>query len=511
MINKQLLIPVIFILLLFVIKQGMSQQLITGKVTNEFGIPVENVKVRISEDYEVADLTNYEGFFRIQIDAGFEGKIEFSHRDYQSKMVPIPDSDTMNIQLESQVRINEYGQRVSRISMTAEIRDGFLVLESIDQRFRVWFDNRVSIDAAMFFGDNEEIGNGVDIRRARFAVKAILWKRWGGELDLDFSGNELHLRDAFIRYFFKKGFVKLGNHKEPFSLERTTTSRYITFIERPMMTELAPSRHIGISANKHGDHFFAQGGLFFNKINNNDIREQNEDYGTDEGYSLTGRLAWMPVQEQQKLIHLAVAGSFRKPKRPEKGNPQKSFRYATRAETFINRKKYIDTDFILESKSSTLLGLELAAMHKNLKFTSEYARQDYQRKNGYVNAGIFGWYAMAGWLLTGDNYAYSNIEGEFTQINFRDVKKGALEMALRYSYMDANDFDADLTGGAAEIYTLGLNYYMNYNVKFMLNFSYINQDRYADGRGQFDTYPLKPTGKAGIDYSMIQLRTEINF
>ncbi|MFP4470640.1 MAG: OprO/OprP family phosphate-selective porin [Bacteroidales bacterium] len=499
------------LLLLIIGTQAYSQRLIHGKVTSEFGIPIENVKVRISEDYEVADLTNSLGEFKIQIDAGFVGSLEFAHRDYQTRVLPIPETDSMHIRLESQIRINEYGQRVSRISMTAEIRDGFLVLESIDERFRMWFDNRVSIDGAVYLGDNDEIGNGVDIRRARFAVKAILWKKWGGEIDLDFSGNRMRLRDAYVRYFFKNGILKFGNHKEPFSIGRTSTSRYISIMERPMMTELAPSRHIGLSVNKHGQHFFAQGGVFFNQINNGLIREQNKDYGTDEGISVTGRLAWMPVQEIDKLIHFGAAGSYRTPKVPEKGDPVNSFRYNTQAETFINRKKYVDTDFIEETDFSTLLGFEFAAMKNNLKFTAEYARQDFNRKEGYENAGIHGWYAMAGWLLTGDQYSYSNIEGEFTQIRFRDINKGAMEMAVRYSYMDANDFDAGITGGAAEIVTLGMNYYMNYNIKLMLNLSWVNQDRYADGRGQFDTDPLKPTGEAGIDFGMIQLRTEINF
>ncbi len=489
---------------------AVAQRLITGRVTNASGSPVENVKVRTGGSFHVADLTDYQGRFSILVEAEADS-IEFAHRDYQTLTIPVPGKDTLVVRLRSQTRTNEYGQQVSRISMTAEIRDGFLVFESIDQRFRLWFDNRVSVDGAVFFGDNANIGNGIDIRRARFAVKTLLWNRWGGELDLDFSGNMIRMRDAFVRYVFKNGFLKLGNHKEPFSMERTTTSRYITFIERPMMTELAPSRHIGFSANKHGAHFFAQGGIFFNQVNNALIREQNEDYGTNEGISLTGRFAWMPVQESNRLIHLGVAGSFRTPKVPEKGDPVNSFRYATQAETFINRKRYVDTDFIEDTDNSTLLGLEIAAMKNNFKFSAEYARQDFNRKTGHKNAGIGGWYAMAGWLITGDAYTYSNFEGEFTQIRFKNMKKGALEAAVRYSYMDANDPDADLTGGAAEIVTLGLNYYVNYNVKFMLDVSWVNQDRYADGRGQFDTYPLEPTGKAGIDFGIAQFRTEINF
>ena len=45
----------------------------------------------------------------------------------------------------------------------------------------------------------------------------------------------------------------------------------------------------------------------------------------------------------------------------------------------------------------------------------------------------------------------------------------------------------------------------------MLNYSYINNDRWADGKGKYDTYKDLPTGQAGIDFSMIQTRIEIDF
>jgi phosphate-selective porin OprO/OprP len=83
------------------------------------------------------------------------------------------------------VRYNQYGVAVNRLQLSAEDRDGVLVFEAPDQSYKFWFDNRVQVDGATFFGNDknfDKIGDGVSIRRARFAVKAKL-KDFYGEVD----------------------------------------------------------------------------------------------------------------------------------------------------------------------------------------------------------------------------------------------------------------------------------------------------------------------------------------
>ncbi|NOR86393.1 MAG: porin, partial [Bacteroidales bacterium] len=154
----------------------------------------------------------------------------------------------------SDVRYNAYGIEVSRNPASAEYRDGFLTFETENQDFKFWFDNRIYFDMAYFPTDGvyNPIGNGVNIRRARLAVKARVWKNWAGEIDVDFAGAVMEMKDMYIQYYFMNGsqdwgYVKAGHFKEGFSMETTTTSRYITFIERSLMSEFAPSRHLGIA------------------------------------------------------------------------------------------------------------------------------------------------------------------------------------------------------------------------------------------------------------------------
>ena len=75
-----------------------------------------------------------------------------------------------------EVQYNQYGVKVSAEPLVTENQDGILVHRSTnDSGFKVWLDMRVQADGAVFFGENEDldpIGNGLSIRRARFAVKS---------------------------------------------------------------------------------------------------------------------------------------------------------------------------------------------------------------------------------------------------------------------------------------------------------------------------------------------------
>ena len=53
-----------------------------------------------------------------------------------------------------------------------------------------------------------------------------------------------------------------------------------------------------------------------------------------------------------------------------------------------------------------------------------------------------GFYMQVGYLLLGGRYNYNKAEGEFTRIT-RGKKYGELEVAVRYDYINANDFEAE--------------------------------------------------------------------
>ncbi len=432
------------------------------------------------------------------------------------------------------VRYNQYGVAVKRTPMVVERRGGTLVFETADQRARIWTDVRVQADGAVFFGDTyNPIGNGTSIRRARFGFKTFFRDHWYGEFDMDISNSELELKDAYLEYNFKKyteegGLaLRAGNFKEPFSMEMTTTSRYLTFIERANVVAIfAPSRHIGTMASYQKNWFVGYAGVHFQTIGGLEERvfseNANKDLGVDEGYSFTGRMVLMPFYSNPDAgLHLGVAASYRTP--TTDAEIPGSFRYSTRSLTSINRKKYIDSDDIADVDHAILGGLELAGYYKGLRFQGEYIINNVTRKDDLGTEKFGGFYVFGSWLLFGGQYQYNIGEGEFTQPT-RGKDWGDIELAFRYDFLDLNSSMEGVMGGSGEGYTFGLNYHANDNVKIMLNYAYLNHDRYANGRGKlFVGYDIDgnltknpatvidDAGTAGENYSMLSVRFEIDF
>jgi len=426
------------------------------------------------------------------------------------------------------VTLNQYGQEVESVPLDADNRSGILTFESKDKNYKFWFDNRVYFDGAFFSNKvYNPIGNGAMIRRARFAVKANMWKNWYGEVDVDFAGSVIELKDAYVKYTFDSDNVniKAGHFRESFGMETLTTSRYVTFIERSFMAKLDPSRHLGVQANYWDDTFLVTGGIHFNTVGDSEevifSQDANKDFGVDEGYAYTGRFVYKPINDKEKVLHLGVAATHRTPQTTEEVT--NSYRFSTRSHTSINRKKYIDTDNILNVANMNMFDFELAASYKGWMFQGEYKIANINRRNDLSSVTLDGHYLQAGYLLFGGKYNYNGEDGEFTRIT-RGKKYGELEIAARYDYINANDFDAGIYGGSAEGYTFGLNYHFNPNVKFMLNYCYNNHDRYANGKAKLfvghdingnltkeSADVVEAKGKAGEDFGQLQMRVEIDF
>ena len=69
------------------------------------------------------------------------------------------------------------------------------------------------------------------------------------------------------------------------------------------------------------------------------------------------------------------------------------------------------------------------------------------------------------------------------------------------------------TGGAATSYSASLNWYPNRNVLIGLNYTYMDNDKYADDKGHItlDGKPLSQMLPSGLDFSILQLRLLLSF
>lgn len=100
-------------------------------------------------------------------------------------------------------------------------------------------------------------------------------------------------------------------------MEQTTSSRYLPFMERPMVVQtFAPSRHLGIQAEYAKHWWRASFGVFFQAIDNLEtstfVADNNKDYGRNQGMSYTGKVNFMPFSDDRTMgLHFGIAGSYR--------------------------------------------------------------------------------------------------------------------------------------------------------------------------------------------------------
>ena len=446
-------------------------------------------------------------------------------------------------QNQEEVQYNQYGQKVESLPIDARLQDGILVFQNKAANYKMWFDVRVQGDAAVFFGYDKNlvsIGNGMNIRRSRFAIKAQLDKNWYGEFDTDWTSGTPEIKDAILEYTGIPNLsIKMGNFKENFSIQRNTTSRYLQFMERPMVTALAPSRHLGVAATWSCPLVWVSGGVFGPELKSSEemttMEDGNKDYGLNEGLSYTGKVAIRPINNQTSSLHIGAAVSYREPKLTSTDG-YNATRYSSRNSTSINRKKFLDTDAIKGLDHELAYTVELAGHWKQLRYEGAYiARTAYLDpektvipKEDLGPQTADGWYVQAGWLLFGGQQNYDAKGGKYTRIN-PGRSWGDVELCARYEVADFN-CSKYYAGGSAQAFTLGLNFYPTKNVKFVINYQYNINDKYANGKGANDgtdeaakwfvgydasgnkcKVPSQIVGNTGICYSMIACRFQVAF
>ncbi len=168
----------------------------------------------------------------------------------------------------------------------------------------------------------------------------------------------------------------------------------------------------------------------------------------------------------------------------------------------MNRGRFITTPQVRNVDHVSLYGLEAAAAFGSLSVQSEYNSEKLRRTDSALPEPAYdGYYAYVSWFPTGDRRPYDRTAGEFGRIVPKH-RNGAVEVAARYSQMDLNDPAAAIAGGLEKIVTLGANWYANANIRFMADYSFVNNDANARGDRSY---------KTNDDFNVLQVRLSLMF
>lgn len=334
------------------------------------------------------------------------------------------------------------------------------------------------------------IGDGADtdfgMRRAEIVFKGKGPGMWNWVIGYDARADKF--LDVNVSYKFS-GFtqVRVGQFKQPNSLEELTSTKNNDFIAKAMTTNLqGVARRVGASVSTGGDWWSITGSAF--------TRELTRNLGEGNGFG--GRATWAPLHDEGGYLHLglsAVKFEARDPGSAPGATPvfdgDGRARFRVRPGADMTGTRLVDSGQFTDADDITTIGGELAWIRGPFKLQGEVMRTnvtrtahgDYDFDSGYVS-GV--------WNLTGETWGYK--EGVPTTPLPNEPARGMWQLAARYDRVDLNDgsFTAPSTvngvlGGKEHNWTVGVNWYLRSNFKLALNYVKVNSEKFNNATKTF--------------------------
>ena len=448
--------------------------------------------------------------------------------------------DTVNQQL-ADVKAQQAAATADIITLQAppsgattipSLPNGKPALATADSRFTANIRAIVMFDAAKYFQKgslpaqvtNRDLNDGANFRRARFGIDGKLFKDFDYALIYEFGGSGAedagHIQEAWVQYTgWKPWRLKVGAFEPNIGLQAAVSTSQMILLERPAPAEVARNVAAGDSRSAiqltgngvwgEGDsgiatRWFASGALTGNTVSTVNSTGGFATQSLDEQTGIIGRFALAPFDSTNWQAHFAVNAQY--VSQPNDAGvavtPRYPIQLRDRPELRVDGTRLVDTGGI-DARHASVLGGEFGVSAHQFMLESEYFeyRIDRRLTTAATPAGprFHGWYVQGAWVLTGENRPYNPAEARFDApkitYNFNPAAGtwGAFELAARYDDLDLNFHDCGaghavpafpaacfdaVRGGEQKISTLGLNWYLNPDIRIMVDYLHVDVSRF---------------------------------
>jgi phosphate-selective porin OprO/OprP len=361
---------------------------------------------------------------------------------------------------------------------------------SADTNFLLKIRGYVQADGRFFF---ENKGNGIHdtflLRRVRPIIEGTVYEKYDYRLMLDFANgitsstnNNAFVQDAYVNArFLPELQLQVGKFKEPVGLERLQSGANLTFVERAYPTQLVPNRDVGIQL--HGTLWNA---VDYAVAGFNGVADGGSgDYDTDDsGKDFAARIFAHPFSEGSnqalKGLGFGVAGTW-----GEQEGPLRSF-VSPGQQKFFGYRSDAGTNIVAGGGHWRLVP-QAYYYYGPFGILGEYAisSQEIKREAGKTanraTVENTAWQVAASYILTGEENSFKPLVPR-RPFNFRGEGWGAWEIAARVSQLELDSAvfplyaDPSRSAERAISYGIGLNWYLNKNVKVNLNYEHTDFD-----------------------------------
>lgn len=337
---------------------------------------------------------------------------------------------------------------------------------------------RLYLDGVLFRDDKNHIDeNSIGLRTFMIEADGAYGRQWSYRLSLGglaqggrFDGSQVFIDEAFVGYTAGRWRWVLGQQTEPFSLENDMSGLATTFMERALPNALTPGNTVGLSLTTTFGPWFLDTGFFGKDLaGSRDVSNQ--------GLGWSGRVAFVPGADDEKVIHLGASLSWRGLFDLIEDNT--TF-IRSRPEVGLTDVRFVDTGDLPGINHISRFGLEGAWQSGPFSLQAEYVRTFLSREGVYGDAAFDGWYAYASWFPFGGSRKYNAGKALFVYPDIRSPW-GIGEVAVRYSMLNLNG--GSVRGGMEQNVTFGINWYVTPKLRIMANYILIFNDEYADGNG----------------------------
>lgn len=362
-----------------------------------------------------------------------------------------------------------------------------LRLDSNNGDFKLKFGGRIQHDWG-HFSDGDDIKSaigdsqdGMEFRRARLFIGGTIYDEFSFKAQYDLEDGVADVKDMWIAANKVPilGTVKVGHFKEPFGLENLTSSKDITFMERSLTTAFSPARNSGIGFSNHtmNKRLAYALGVF------REVDAFGEGQADSGHINATGRISGVPIwnEDGDHYLHIGTAVSIR--------NVNDQYGVGYEAEAHMAEDLVFIPDFTTDGIK--MYGAEAAYVKGPWSVQGEYVTLAVDADLGNSDAEFDSYYIMGSYFLTGEHRRYKLGTGAFDKVkpnkNFEFGEgggPGAWELAARLSHIDLED--ADFAGGELTDITLGVNWYLNPNMRVTFNYIHGELEDGALGVGEKD-------------------------
>jgi phosphate-selective porin OprO/OprP len=422
----------------------------------------------------------------------------------------IEEQDQKILVLERKLEIKEEADKAAASTAAVpKAGTGGFSIQSADGQNQVKLRGVVHVDGRFMLEDDTDLTDQWQATRVRPIIEGTVGGIYDFRFTPDFGQGKTVIQDAYVTARFRpEAQVTAGKFKSPVGLERLQSANDLRFVSRAFPTSLVPNRDLGLQvAGNLLDDRVSYAAAWLNGSNDGSSSDAFGDVDLNDDKEWAARLFALPFAESEHFalrgLGVGVAGTYTDQVGTATQPLLPSYRTPAQATFFRYRAGSSPT---LADGERTRLAPQFYYYVASLGLLGEYTEvsQDLSRataaglRTGTVDTTA--WQLAASWFLTGEEAAFRGFKPNAV-FSLDQGTWGAFELVARYHQLSIDDAafaggadsfaDPDVSARKASGYTLGLNWYLNQNFKWALDYEHTAFDGGApDGKDRPDEQAL---------------------